>query len=65
MSLTRRETQVMELICEGCSVKEIGPFMRISNHTVKSHLKSVHRKLGARNGKHAVALYMIRVRNTP
>jgi len=58
LGLTLREREVMHLICDGLTPKEIALHLGVSLHTVKSHLKGAHRKLGARNGKHAVALFL-------
>ena len=57
-ALTHRERQIMRLVSDGLSAKEIGHHLHISVHTVKDHLKNVNRKLHARNGKHAVALFL-------
>jgi DNA-binding NarL/FixJ family response regulator len=56
--LTRREREIMHLICDGLVVKEIALHLHVSTHTVKEHLKNASKKLGARNGKHAVALFL-------
>jgi len=45
-SLTRREQEVMRLIAEGLSTKEIGERLFISHKTVESHRISILRKLG-------------------
>jgi len=44
--LTARELEVLELIVNGQSNKEIGASLRISEATVKSHVNSVLSKLG-------------------
>lgn len=44
--LTARELEVVPLVAEGLSNKEIGARLGISHATVKVHLKSVFRKLG-------------------
>ena len=58
MILTHREREIMRLISDGLSPKEIAAHLHISSHTVKDHMKNVNRKLHARNGKHAVALFL-------
>ena len=45
MSLTGREIQVIELLGEGLSNKEIGERLHIAVHTVKSHVHNVLQKL--------------------
>jgi DNA-binding NarL/FixJ family response regulator len=48
VSLTPREYQVMTLIAEGLSNKEIAVRLRIAVHTVKSHVHNVLAKLALR-----------------
>jgi two-component system nitrate/nitrite response regulator NarL len=43
--LTQRERQILDLICEGKSNKEIGRSLRISNATVKNHVHNILEKL--------------------
>ena len=43
---------------EALAAKEIAAHLNVSAHTVKEHLKNASGKLGARNGKHAVALFL-------
>ncbi len=44
--LTKRETEVLGLVCEGLSNKEISEKLFISEYTVKDHIKNVMRKMG-------------------
>ena len=44
--LTLRESEVAALLARGLSNREIAAALFISEHTVKSHLKSVFRKTG-------------------
>jgi len=53
--LTPRETEVLVLISDGLSNKEIARRLEISLHTVKFHIESLLRKLGARSRAEAVA----------
>lgn len=55
MTLTDRQTQVIQLAADGLSAKEIGKALWITENTTKDHLKWVHIRLGARNRTHAVA----------
>jgi len=43
--MTRREREVIELIGEGLSNKEIAQRLNIASHTVKSHVRNVMEKL--------------------
>ncbi len=46
-SLTIRETEILELLGRGLSVKSIARALAISPGTVKWHMKNVYWKLGA------------------
>ena len=52
--LTRREREVLRLVGEMLSTKEIADHLYISVETVKSHLKNIFRKLGVSNRNAAV-----------
>lgn len=47
--LSPRELEVLALVAEGYSNKEIGERLFVTEQTVKFHLANVFRKLGARN----------------
>ena len=53
--LTPREFEVLQALSQGLSNKAIARKLEISLHTVKFHVESVFRKLGARNRTEAVA----------
>lgn len=54
--LTRRELQVLQGICEGKSNKEIARTHELQEVTVKLHVKTLSRKLGAKNRTHAAMI---------
>lgn len=56
VDLTPRETDVLRGLSEGKSNKEIARDLDIREVTVKLHLKTLSRKLGARNRTHAAIL---------
>jgi DNA-binding CsgD family transcriptional regulator len=53
--LTPREAEVLAAIGEGLANKEIARRLGISLHTVKFHIESLYRKLGARTRTQALA----------
>jgi DNA-binding CsgD family transcriptional regulator len=54
--LTTRELEVLKLVAEGDSNKEIAAQLFISPETVKKHLKNSYNKLRARNRLEALRL---------
>src|ERR1051325_6768152 len=54
--LTVRDIQVLELLADGKSNKEVAQALGISDETVKSHLKRLFEKLGVTDRTEAVAL---------
>ncbi len=55
-ALTLRETTVLRGLCEGKSNKEIARDLALQEVTVKLHVKTLSRKLGARNRTHAAMI---------
>ena len=49
MPVTPKEKEVLQLLAEGMSSKQIATKLTISFHTVESHRKSLRQKFGARN----------------
>jgi DNA-binding NarL/FixJ family response regulator len=56
--LTRRESDVLDELVQGQSNRRIGENLFISEDTVKSHVKAILRKLGARDRAHAVSMVL-------
>ena len=54
-SLTPRELEVLQLVADGSSNREIGQQLILSEATVKSHLVHIYDKLGVRSRTSAVA----------
>jgi LuxR family maltose regulon positive regulatory protein len=44
--LSAREAEIMTLVTAGCSNKEVGRSLKLSNETVKWHLRNIYAKLG-------------------
>lgn len=55
-ALTGRELNVLELLAQGKSNKEIGVSLYISETTVKSHLRSIFRKLNVLSRTEAISV---------
>jgi DNA-binding NarL/FixJ family response regulator len=49
LGLTKREDEIVKLIIQGYSNKQIANKLSISNQTVKNHLVNVFNKLGISN----------------
>jgi DNA-binding NarL/FixJ family response regulator len=54
--LTTREKEVLAILAEGGSNKEIASQLSISEHTAKFHVSSIISKLGATSRTEAVTL---------
>jgi DNA-binding CsgD family transcriptional regulator len=54
--LTEREREVLELLADGFTTTEVADRLSLSEHTVRSRVKSALGKLGARNREHAIAI---------
>jgi len=54
--LTNREREVLELLAEGLSNKEIAARLKVSDHTAKFHVVAILDKLGATTRTEAVVL---------
>jgi DNA-binding NarL/FixJ family response regulator len=52
--ITKRETEVLQLIADGRSTPEVAADLYISQKTVKNHLASIYQKLEARDRTQAV-----------
>lgn len=55
-TVTARERQVLALVADGLGNEEIGRRLFVTKNTVRAHVSSALRKLGAHNRAHAVAL---------
>ena len=57
-SLTRREEEILSLLAEGYTSKEIGDKLSITYDTVCSHLRHIYEKLHVRSRTQAVIKYL-------
>jgi DNA-binding CsgD family transcriptional regulator len=56
LAITRRELEILELIAQGLSNREIAAKLYVSENTVKTHSSRVFHKLGAKRRTQAVQL---------
>jgi DNA-binding CsgD family transcriptional regulator len=56
--LSKRETQVLELVSGGLTNNEVAARLGIGIHAVKFHLASIYRKLGVGNRTEATSVYL-------
>ena len=54
-SLTAREWEVLDLLCDGHSTDQMATELFLSTETVRSHVKSIYRKLGVNSRDQAVS----------
>lgn len=54
-SLTDRELEILQLVSEGMTVKQIAKRLHLSGRTVESHIAKLYRKLEVRNRVQAVS----------
>ena len=57
-TLSYREREILGLVAEGVSNREIGELLFLSEKTVKTHLASIFRKLGVANRTEAATFYV-------
>ncbi|HJT41272.1 MAG TPA: helix-turn-helix transcriptional regulator [Sphingobium sp.] len=55
LQLTHRELQILDLIAQGFSAKEVAQAIAIAPRTVEGHIDTIRLKLHARNRAHMVA----------
>lgn len=53
--ITAREREIVLLLAQGFSTKEMAQHLNISFHTVETYRKNLLHKLGARNTVHLIA----------
>jgi DNA-binding NarL/FixJ family response regulator len=56
IKITPRDQQVLQLLIQGCSNKEIAVQLNISPRTVKQHLRTLFLRAGIRDGRKRVKL---------
>jgi DNA-binding NarL/FixJ family response regulator len=56
IKITRRDQDVLKLLVQGCSNKEIAAELKISLRTVKQHLRTLFLRAGIKQGRKRVIL---------
>jgi DNA-binding CsgD family transcriptional regulator len=56
LDLTEGEREVLVLLADGFTTAEVAQRLSLSQHTVRSRVKTALGKLGARNREHAIAI---------
>lgn len=56
IKITRRDEDVLNLLVQGCSNKEIAEQLHISPRTVKQHLRTLFLRAGITDGRKRVKL---------
>lgn len=56
VNITHRDQEVLDLLVQGCSNKEIAAELRISPRTVKQHLRTLFMRAGIKQGRKRVIL---------
>ena len=56
VKITERDEQVLKLLVQGCTNKEIASELRISPRTVKQHLRTLFLRAGIKDGRKRVKL---------
>ncbi len=56
--LTPKEKEIMSLVCEGLSNKEIADKLKVSEQTVKAHLHRIYKKFGISSRTQLVSIFL-------
>ena len=54
LSLTQREQEVLDLLMQGKSNREIAAILAITHHTVKAHISAILKKTGTKTRVEAI-----------
>ena len=55
-TITLREKQIIDYVCQGCSNNEIADALSLSRHTVKAHLNRIFKKLNVTGRRKLISL---------
>jgi DNA-binding NarL/FixJ family response regulator len=54
--VTKRQREILQLLADGESTTVAARQLGLSEETIKTHMKNIHTRLGAKNRSHAVAI---------
>lgn len=57
--LTKREYEIMELISQGYTDKQIAKKLKVSKYTIATHTGNIYRKLQVQNRAHAINILFL------
>ncbi|MGD0228947.1 MAG: response regulator transcription factor [Syntrophorhabdales bacterium] len=60
--VTEREREIIDLVCRGCTNREIAASLSLSEHTIKAHLNRIFRKCNATSRSKLITLMMRQTR---
>ena len=55
-ALSKRETEICEMLKDGCTYKQMGINLQISTETVRKHCTHIYSKMGAKNRAHLLLI---------
>jgi DNA-binding NarL/FixJ family response regulator len=55
-SITLREKEIIDYVCQGCSNNEIADALALSKHTIKAHLNRIFKKLNVTGRRKLISL---------
>jgi len=58
--LTKREHEIMDLISQGYTDKQIARKLKVSKHTIATHTGNIYRKLRVQNRTHAINILFLK-----
>lgn len=58
MNLTQREQEIISILSQGLSCKQIAEKLKISDRTVQTHLSHIYKKLGVNSRLGAVCCFI-------
>lgn len=57
MNWSKRQLEVITLLCDGRAIKQIAHDLGIGSKSVETHIEAARRKVGANNSNHLCAIF--------